>query len=424
LLKYYCRLLAAVLTSCFRAAPPMLLPSHSAPLTPAEHETAASICRWIEGLIEDRDAYIARHGLDPAVNNPAANWSLDNSFYDGSRALLTRRYEELNMLRVFSQMFSGVFLGVKFVKGMLVPRSVPQDLDATVAAWLGTGFHKWRHKHAALVQTVPELRRLTVPRVFGESGLLVDGAVVSHDTLAYLERAALLLNSGLVDRLRAQRRPVVLEIGSGYGALAHFVRQLVPHCVYICVDLPESLVFSSIYLSRLHPGALLFSEQTQAQELASHDLVFVPNYMFHALVDGGASVDLAINTLSMAEMTPAQIDAYCAGLKVMLGDSGVFFEQNHDNRHIGLSYAAEVIARHFCHAREIAPAFKASQGRPTAWAAAEAAMEGVCGRRTRRGGRHEHARIAGRPCRQEPQLRPGAAGGHIPPPHRPAGPGA
>lgn len=383
LTRYYCRLLAEVLASCFRAAPQLVLPGHSAPLTPEECETARSICRGIQAFIEDRDAYIARHGLDPEVNNPAANWSLDNSFYDGSRALLTMGYEELNMLRVFSQMFSGVFLGVKFVKGMLVPRSVPPDLDKDVAAWLGKGFHKWRHKHAALLRTAPELRRLSVPRVFGETGLLVDGAIVSHDTLAYLERAALLLRSGLIGRLRAMPRPVVLEIGSGYGALAHFVRQLVPNCTYICVDLPESLIFSAIYLSRLHPGALLFTEQTKVQELARHDTAFVPNYMFHALVDSRLTVDLAINTLSMAEMTPAQIDAYCAGLRVMLGSTGVFFEQNHDNRHIGLSYAAEVISRRFAHAREIVPDFKPSQGRPTAWAADEAALEGVPGRKPR-----------------------------------------
>jgi len=362
--------------------PKILLPRQSVPLTDSEYDEARRACLWAKEAVEGRDAYIAVQKLDPSIHNPAANWSLDNSFYDGYRALASHDYDCVNMLRVFSQMFTGVFLGVKFTPGMPVPRQVPPDLDTDLDGWLNGRFFSWRHKLAALLTIEPQLKLLKVRRIFGETGFIEHETVVNHDTYVYTERAALLLRSGLVDRLRRKEHPVILEIGSGYGALAEFIRQMVPDCRYICLDLPESIIFSAVYLSRLYPGPLLMTPDTDPGQLTRCDTAFVPNYMFNRLVESGATVDLAINTLSMSEMTDAQIEAYCLGLKALLGGEGLFFEQNNDNRHIGLSHAAGVIAKHFPARIRIKAPFKITQGTPHIWANADAALRGLALRRT------------------------------------------
>ena len=65
---------------------------------------------------------------------------------------------------------------------------------------------------------------------------------------------------------------------------------------YTIVDLPESLVYSSMYLSACFEDGFRFT----------------PNYKFHELE--AERFDLAINTLSMSE---SQVRAYCQTLPAM-----------------------------------------------------------------------------------------------------------
>jgi hypothetical protein len=90
--------------------------------------------------------------------------------------------------------------------------------------------------------------------------------------------------------------------------------------------LPESLIYSSIYLS------VFF-------ETGFH---FLPNYRFREI--SGDQFDLVINTLSMSEMSEPQVRAYCTHLT---NAAPVFFEQNHDCRHIGLLNAQAIVADYF-----------------------------------------------------------------------------
>jgi hypothetical protein len=352
--------------------PTKVLPSQSEPLSDLEFQQSLQVCDWIASITEARDKYLEVNKLDVAINNPAANWSLDNSFYDGYRALTRKNYDNINMLRVFSQIFSGHYLGVVDAAGRQVPKSVPRTLDEEVSGYLvrkpDTDRPWWFKRYRNLISGFPDLAKLSPPAAFGESGWLIDDVIVNHDTYVYMERVALLSKSGLVENLRQRERPVILEIGSGYGALAYFIKRLVPRSVYICLDLPESLMFAGIYLSRYFlKSSLLVNPNTDIDMIGNHDCVFVPNYLFHRLVEAGVRVDLAINTLSMSEMSAPQVAHYCEGLKRMLGSEGHFFEQNQDNKPLGMIYAADVIRRHFNYATTVSIHTDLTQGVPTVW---------------------------------------------------------
>jgi hypothetical protein len=177
------------------------------------------------------------------------------------------------------------------------------------------------------------------PLILGERGRFVDGQLVNFDVVAYLERLALLHTTGLSTARR------ILEIGAGYGGLAWFIRQVNPLCEYVVLDLPESLVYSTIYL------ALACRDVRHSYGVLEEGAGFsyLPNYRFPELQKHGRRFDLVINTLSMSEMTLEQVSSYCEGIRELIGDDGVFFEQNQDNRHLGMLFARERIKDYFPH---------------------------------------------------------------------------
>lgn len=352
----------------------IILPKDSTKLTQKEFETALIVCDYINSVILKRDSYIKNNSLDESINNPAANWSLDNTFYDGFRALASGKFEYINRLRVFTQMFTGNYLGVKHAAGLPVPNTIPKKLDYEVFTCLTNCSGWWQERYSNLIVMYPQLGTLTPPRSFGESGMIVGNSLVNHDTYVYLERIALLVKYGVIEKLNQKKRPVILEIGCGYGALAYFIKKLVPQCTYICVDLPESLLFAGIYLTRYFENYLLVEGETKNLDINNREFVFLPNYMFHKLVELDVSIDLAINTLSMSEMTAEQIGSYCHGLSAMLAGEGVFFEQNHDNTHVGLMHAREIVKKYFTRHLEMQLENGLTQGGATLWANSENAL--------------------------------------------------
>jgi hypothetical protein len=331
--------------------PEFILPGESAVLSEADYAKLAMVCEWIARVVGSRDAYISERNLDIAINNPAANWSLEHTFYDGYRALVSGDRRNIGMMRIFSQMFSGFYLGLVSAHGLQVPQSAPDNIDDVAKGYMSQIWRDeepwWVTRYKRLITKVPKLSKLSPPKEFGETGFLINGVIVNHDTYGYLERIFAMQKMGVIDKLLGKSRPIVLEIGSGYGALTYYIKQLIPGCVYICLDLPECLIFSALYMTRFNDDGLLFDATSTSDQIIRHGTTFVPNYMFDRLTESELKIDLAINTLSMSEMSEDQVSSYCRGIVKMLKDDGMFFEQNHDNRHVGLIYAKETISKFF-----------------------------------------------------------------------------
>lgn len=331
--------------------PDFVLPSESAAISAKDYGRLQMVCEWIARVIDTRDAYISGRSLDIAINSPAANWSLGNQFYDGYRALISGDRRNIGMMRVFSQMFTGFYLGLVSAYGFQVPRSVPENIDDVATRYMSEIWRDeepwWVTRYKRLIEKAPLLSQLSPPKEFGETGFSINGVIVNHDTYGYLERIFAMQKLGVIDKLLEKSRPIILEIGTGFGALSYYIKQLIPGCIYICLDLPECLIFSALYMTRFHDDGLLFDETSKIDQMARYGTVFVPNYMFDRLVDSGLEIDLAINTLSMSEMSEDQVANYCRGIARILKDDGAFFEQNHDNRHIGLIYSKDTISKYF-----------------------------------------------------------------------------
>jgi hypothetical protein len=121
--------------------------------------------------------------------------------------------------------------------------------------------------------------------------------------------------AGLLGPLREDKsgKKVVVEIGGGWGGFAYQMKTLCPGLCYIIVDLPQTLLFSAVYLMTLFPEARSFvygdsSLDISSENLFSHDFVFLPHY----IIRQGTlpKIDLTINMVSFQEMTDDQVLDY------------------------------------------------------------------------------------------------------------------
>lgn len=161
----------------------------------------------------------------------------------------------------------------------------------------------------------------------GGYGYEIDGRLYNVDTLKFYEVLIGMERGGVLAPLRAAARPVVCEIGAGWGGFAYQFKTLFPAATYVIVDFPELFLFSATYLLAAFPGArVLFCDHDGAIETwrdgggngaggdgageagAPADFVFVPHARAREVTS--LPLDAVINMVSFQEMTEAQVRAY------------------------------------------------------------------------------------------------------------------
>lgn len=362
-------------------------------ISPEAYRRALAIRDTIRALVASRADYVSQAGLPAEIHLPHANWELGGGLYSAYQTVAEGEYTVINNLRLFSQVFTGFqLMSLARVVNEELPRVVPPDLDRSLAQ-LASGPAPDVDTYLSLTAYLPDALHITPPNIFGEVGWRVHGKIVNHDSVVYLERVAMLAESGKLWELRNRspatahnrpwKRPRILEIGSGYGGLAHHLRTLIPEARYFLVDIPESLLFSSIYLSTIWEQGdhvVITPDNLGDLHKDTPGFTFVPNYLFGHCRNLGADFDLAINTLSMSEMSEKQIHYYCDGLVEVLGRRGVFFEQNQDNRRHGLLDAKRIISKFFPLCIPLRPpAMQTTQGEPHLWAVDALEPYATCG---------------------------------------------
>jgi len=188
--------------------------------------------------------------------------------------------------------------------------------------------------YLSLVQDLPE-------RFWGDEpianeamrllGLPFGGRLITDDVVRYQRAITNLHDAGLLGRT-GEERIVCLEIGAGYGGIAHQIGRMVPRSTYIILDLPEMLFWPAVFLRLNNPpeSIYLYDPETFAEAgleriVASYKFVILPHYVIERLASF-PTVNVAINIISMQEMREAQVRAYCAFLSRHL--EGWFYSDN------------------------------------------------------------------------------------------------
>lgn len=178
------------------------------------------------------------------------------------------------------------------------------------------------HLQGALEGKLRRLRQadrdnLLVPESpeLGGFGYPIGGALFNLDTLKFYESLLALDKSELLAQYRTEslQKKVIMEIGAGWGGFAYQFKTLCPGVTYIIIDLPQTLLFSAVYLMTLFPSASMFIYGDQAEDCLSetchsYDFVFLPHYYIDRLQL--SRLDLAMNMVSFQEMTTEQVRQY------------------------------------------------------------------------------------------------------------------
>jgi hypothetical protein len=150
------------------------------------------------------------------------------------------------------------------------------------------------------------------PRLLGGFGFPYGDGLFNIDTLKFYEATIALQRGAVLSHLRQNRdRPVVWEIGAGWGGMAYTLKTLCPNVTYVITDLPELFLFSAVYLQSAFPQARIgFYGDAPLEELMRMDLDFL--FTPHTALEELAlpRLDLTVNMVSFQEMTSDQVEGY------------------------------------------------------------------------------------------------------------------
>jgi putative sugar O-methyltransferase len=353
------------------------------PISAKEYELSAGVREQIGKIIEERSAYIKKGVCDGEIVNPDRNWKQadDNAAYNAFIFVFSAPYDTINNLRFFAPYFTGYQLMTFSWTASSEPiKKVPKNYDVFLDNILNKP-DVFTRLFLKITSYMPDHLIAHAPKILGEIGWEVEGHPVNHDIYVYQERLNLLYESGIINYLQSKidrnQDINILEIGAGYGGLAYFLKVIFPKANIFLVDIPESLMFSSLYLSitRAKYKHLIYDGADKTLIGSNKfDYNFIPNYLFDDLLFSNLKVDLAINTLSFAEMSEAQVGHYAAGIKKMLGTEGLLFEQNHKvTASVTGCNCKEALEKHFIFKKdfsenELVTLEKITLGTPTIWA--------------------------------------------------------
>ena len=319
---------------------------------PYNKGVTSTIIKTIKELIADRNQYCDLRKQPRELTHPAGNWEVgakNNAIHELFQKVISGDDLVLRNLRLYAQPFSGFDLNtMEVLDGKLESSNSPPRFPAN---------DPWVRRHKSITSSIPDAYRIAMPKVLGEKGKAAEfdpQGLVNHDAYAYQERINLLYESGVLGWLRSRGSgQTILEVGAGFGGLAcGLLRCLKVPLRYVIVDLPESLLYSALYLQEALPHYV----HTFNLSEAGSAIVYVPNYKFDEWLERNSSpVELAINTLSLVEMSDLQMRYYAERLRLVIGETGAFFEQNHDGRCWGLHESKQFLRSYFRFGTQLKP---------------------------------------------------------------------
>jgi putative sugar O-methyltransferase len=227
-----------------------------------------------------------------------SNW---RDFLHGTRPeyFAVRESGDLGLLGQLLKNFCRNNMSTGILGGRAAFESYVNDPD--MSSGIRQNFNVWAYSIAGA-----PVHELASPPIGNPFGHWIEGVIVHPNTFLnhYRGRFAQKLLSNI-------QRPVIAEIGGGYGGFAYYALKFIPGCCYLNFDLPENLLISSYYLSLAYPAMkiCLYSGKEDIQSLiGKYDIILMPQYVLPQLPD--RAVDFFINTISLSEMSYPTICEY------------------------------------------------------------------------------------------------------------------
>jgi hypothetical protein len=157
---------------------------------------------------------------------------------------------------------------------------------------------------------------LLVPEspALGGFGFTIDNRLFNVDTIKFYEVLIGMERGGVLKAVRERDRPVVCEIGAGWGGFAYQFKTLFPRSTCVIVDFPELFLFAATYLGVVFPDAkMVFAGTGDSATIdgwRDADFVFVPHTLSRLV--SALPLDLVVNMISFQEMTDTQVRSYAA----------------------------------------------------------------------------------------------------------------
>jgi len=167
-----------------------------------------------------------------------------------------------------------------------------------------------------------ELSALDMPRFGNPCGVLTDDVLVTPGAV-FGEIYGRML-AGFADG----ERPVIGEVGGGYGRMIYFLSRHLERFCYLDFDLPETLCLASYFTMKVFPEHrfLLYGEQELTEDrLREYDFILLPSFEISKLPE--RRVDLFLNENSLGDMPP---DAARLFVGEMCRASDAIWHRNHE----------------------------------------------------------------------------------------------
>jgi putative sugar O-methyltransferase len=154
------------------------------------------------------------------------------------------------------------------------------------------------------------------------------GAFVNKDFVTIGSFFSDIISTNLSRLIEKKEKPVVAEVGGGYGKLAYYLNKRLKKSTYIDFDLPETLCLAAFFLMKSWPEkkVMLYGEETFSDNIIKDfDLIFLPNFEIEKLREN--SIDLFLNKNSLGEMKPNTVHKYIEHISY---STNYFFHMNHE----------------------------------------------------------------------------------------------
>ena len=216
----------------------------------------------------------------------------------------------------------------------------------------GTRKQPFETKFQALRKLDDKNRFIAENPALGGFGHDVNGHMVNIDTLKFYECLIAMDMRGALHPFESSSddRKLVIEIGAGWGGFGYQFKTLFPNVTYVVVDLPQTLLFSSLYLRTLFPDASVFMYgdqpiSTLTEEARNYDFIFLPHFAMDELEL--KRPDLGANICSYQEMTSEQVDGYARKLWEMECPSIYSLNRDRSPYNDQLSTVTSILSEHY-----------------------------------------------------------------------------